>query len=127
MVALGRLCCTWALSSGEWGLLFVGVHALLVAGLILAQSTGSRASVVAAPRLSKLRRMGWAVVAHSLSCPAACGIFPDQGSNPCLRIGRPTLIHCTTREVLNRCFVSSFSSWIAHQFYLLKNRPYEGL
>ena len=21
--------------------------------------------------------------AHGLSCPAACGIFPDQGSNPC--------------------------------------------
>ena len=28
----------------------------------------------------------WAsvVVAHGLSCSAACGIFPDQGSNPCL-------------------------------------------
>ena len=27
----------------------------------------------------------WAsvVVAHGLSCSAACGIFPDQGSNPC--------------------------------------------
>ena len=24
------------------------------------------------------------VVAHRLSCPTACGIFPDQGSNPCL-------------------------------------------
>ena len=23
-------------------------------------------------------------VAHGLSCSAACGIFPDQGSNPCL-------------------------------------------
>ena len=23
------------------------------------------------------------VVAHRLSCSAACGIFPDQGSNPC--------------------------------------------
>ena len=23
------------------------------------------------------------VVAHGLSCSAACGIFPDQGSNPC--------------------------------------------
>jgi len=27
----------------------------------------------------------WAsvAVAQGLSCPAACGIFPDQGSNPC--------------------------------------------
>ena len=24
------------------------------------------------------------VVAHWLSCSMACGIFPDQGSNPCL-------------------------------------------
>ena len=23
------------------------------------------------------------VVAHGLSCSTACGIFPDQGSNPC--------------------------------------------
>ena len=26
---------------------------------------------------------GSIVVAHGLSCSAACGIFPDQGSNPC--------------------------------------------
>ena len=29
------------------------------------------------------RRAGSVVVAHRLSCSAACGIFPDQGSNPC--------------------------------------------
>ena len=29
------------------------------------------------------RRAGSAVVAHGPSCSAACGIFPDQGSNPC--------------------------------------------
>ena len=29
------------------------------------------------------RRAGSVVVAHGLSCSAACGIFPDQGSNPC--------------------------------------------
>ena len=29
------------------------------------------------------RRAGSVVVAHGPSCPAACGIFPDQGSNPC--------------------------------------------
>ena len=28
--------------------------------------------------------MGSVVVAHGLSCSAACGIFLDQGSNPCL-------------------------------------------
>ena len=29
------------------------------------------------------RRAGSAVVAHGPSCSTACGIFPDQGSNPC--------------------------------------------
>ena len=37
---------------------------------LLLQSTGSR-------------RAGSVVVAHEPSCSAACGIFPDQGSNPC--------------------------------------------
>ena len=29
------------------------------------------------------RRAGSVFVAHGPSCSAACGIFPDQGSNPC--------------------------------------------
>ena len=29
------------------------------------------------------RRSGSVVVAHGPSCSTACGIFPDQGSNPC--------------------------------------------
>ena len=37
---------------------------------LLLRSTGSR-------------RAGSVVVAHWPSCSAACGIFPDQGSNPC--------------------------------------------
>ena len=37
---------------------------------LLLRSTGSR-------------RAGSAVVAHGPSCSAACGIFPDQDSNPC--------------------------------------------
>ena len=37
---------------------------------LLLQSTGSR-------------RAGSVVVAHGPSCSAACGILPDQGSNPC--------------------------------------------
>ena len=38
--------------------------------LLLLQSTGST-------------RAGSVVVAHGSSCSVACGIFPDQGSNPC--------------------------------------------
>ena len=37
---------------------------------LLLRSTGSR-------------RAGSVVMAHVPSCAAACGIFPDQGSNPC--------------------------------------------
>ena len=37
---------------------------------LLLQSTGSR-------------HAGSVVVAHGPSCSAACGILPDQGSNPC--------------------------------------------
>ena len=38
---------------------------------LLLRSTGSRCA-------------GSVVVAHGPSCSVACGIFPDQGSNPCL-------------------------------------------
>ena len=31
-----------------------------------------------------LQSTGSAVVAHRINCSAACGIFPDRGSNPCL-------------------------------------------
>ena len=37
---------------------------------LLLQSTGSR-------------RAGSVIVAHGPRCSAACGIFPNQGSNPC--------------------------------------------
>ena len=42
---------------------------------LLLRSTGSRRA--------GSRRAGSVVVAHGLSCSVACGIFPDQGSNPC--------------------------------------------
>ena len=34
-------------------------------------------------RSTSSRRAGSVTVAHRPSCSAACGIFPDQGSNPC--------------------------------------------
>ena len=62
-----------------WGLSLVvaseGHSSSRCAGLslsrpLLLRSTGSR-------------RAGLVIVAHRPSCSAACGIFPDQGSNPC--------------------------------------------
>ena len=32
--------------------------------------------------------MGSVIVAHGPSCPTACGIFLDQGLNPCLLHGQ---------------------------------------
>ena len=37
-------------------------------------------------------------MAHGLSCSTACGIFPDQGSNPCPLHWQAILNHCVTRE-----------------------------
>ena len=57
----------------------------------VAASGGHSSSRCAGPSLSRLlllqstgsRRAGSVVVAHGPSCSAACGILPDQGSNPC--------------------------------------------
>ena len=65
---------------------FVSVRGLSVAGA----SGGHSASRCAGLSLSRplllrstgSRRAGSVVVAHGPSCYAACGIFPDQGSNP---------------------------------------------
>ena len=45
-----------------------------------ARALGMRAPVVVA---RGLQSTGSAVVVHGPSCSAACGLFPDQGSNPC--------------------------------------------
>ena len=62
-------------SCGEWGLLIVVASLFAEQGLQVAW-----ASAVAVLRLSTT---GPVVVAHRLSYPEACGIYPDQGSNPC--------------------------------------------
>ena len=66
---------------------FVSVH-----GLSLVAASGGHSSSWCAglsllwPLLlqsTSSRRAGSVVVAHGPSCSVACGIFPDQGSNPC--------------------------------------------
>ena len=45
------------------------------------------------------------VVAHRLSCPAACGIFPDQGSNLCpLHWQADRISHLLSQCVSGRAF-----------------------
>ena len=66
------LCCTGSV---------VAAHRLSRAASVVAAHGLSRAaSVVAAHGLSRAASV---VAAHRLSCSSACGIFPDQGSNPC--------------------------------------------
>ena len=90
MAELGLCCCTRAFSScGERGLLFVVVRGLLIAvpslverGLQVCslQQLWYADSVAVA---CGLQSAGSVVVVHRLSCSVACGIFPDQGLNPC--------------------------------------------
>ena len=68
---LGLRFCARAFSScGKRGPLFIVLRRPLTIAASLVGSTGSK-------------RAGSVVVAHGPSCSAACGIFPDQGSNPC--------------------------------------------
>ena len=60
--------------------IFVSVRGL---SLVVA-SGGHSSSRCAGPHYRGLsRRAGSVIVAHGPSCSAACGILPDQGSNPC--------------------------------------------
>ena len=73
----------------DWLLCWVFVS---VRGLSLVAASGGHSSSRCAGlsllwplwlRSTGARRAGSVVVAHGPSCSAACGIFPDQGSNPC--------------------------------------------
>ena len=60
----------------------------------------SQTSVVASPRLWST---GSIVVAHKLSFSAACGVFPDHGSNLCLLQWQKDSLPLSTREALSHC------------------------
>ena len=115
---------SWLLRAGFSLVVAIGGYSLLqhmafsLRWLLLLWSTGSRcvgfsscdmwASVVV---VRELQSAGSVVVAHGLSCSAACGIFTDQGSNPCPLHRRQTLNHCATREALGFLF---FCFWPCH-------------
>ena len=90
LAALGLHCCAGFLQlrgaeatlhcdarTSHWMAFLVAAHGLQACGL---QQLWHVGSVVVAHRL---QRAGSVFVAHGLSCSAACGIFPDQGLNPC--------------------------------------------
>ena len=90
LAALSSLLCGLLSSCGNQGLLSSGsARASHCRGCLL-QSMGSR-------------HAGSAVVVHRLSCSAACGIFPDQESNP-HPLHWQILNQWITREVLPPAF-----------------------
>ena len=74
-------------SRGVW-LLIAGASLVVECGLLIAVASlvaehglcSVQASIVLAPGLQST---GSVVVAHGLSCSLACGIFPNQGLDPC--------------------------------------------
>ena len=128
LAALSLCCCMQAVSSwGELGLLAscsTQVSRCVGFSCFRTQALGAWASVVATHGLSScylltpghagfsscgprahhlwlmgLRRVQTSVVVpRGLHCSKACGIFLDQGLNPCPCIRRWILIHCATRK-----------------------------
>ena len=79
LAVLGLRFCARAFSScGKRGPLFIAVRGPLF--IAVRGPFTVAASLVAGHRLQTHRLSS---VAHGPSCSVACGIFPDQGSNPC--------------------------------------------
>ena len=111
----GQLC-----SCNAWASYCIGFSCCGAQGMFRLQQLGHLGSVVVAPGLST----GSVIVAHKLSCSAACGIFPDQGSNPCLlhwQANSLPLSHQGSPEdtFLSRSGVSNFQ---AADWYLLSDQ-----
>ena len=87
MAVLGPCCCMWVFSS-------CGIRGLL-------PRCGAQVSHCGSFFCCRALALGeWASVtrAHGLTCSSVCGIFLDQGLNPC-HLHWQILNHWTTREV----------------------------
>ena len=84
---------------------------------LLLRSTGSR-------------RAGSVVMAHGPSCSAACGIFPDQGSNPCplhWQADSQPLCHQGSPCPSNLISLCELFLWVPHLQFLAKIIKFECL
>ena len=92
LAALGLCCCTGfslVVASGGYSSLqctgfSFGGFSSREAWALGAGASVAAAHVGSAVAVPRLQRTGSVVVVQGLSCSAACGIFPDWGSNPCL-------------------------------------------
>ena len=64
--------------------------------------------------------MGSVVGMHGLSCSSACGIFTDQGLNPCLPHWDWILHHWATREAWLLSLLKHF--WFSSSLFFLKKK-----
>ena len=79
--------CTGAMSLFLLCCVFFALHGLSLVAVSRGYSScgawASSCSGFSCCRAQAQGRVGFTVVAHGLSCPRACGIFPDQGLNLC--------------------------------------------
>ena len=78
------------------------------------------------------RRAGSVIVAHGPSCSAACGIFSDQGSNPCplhWQADSQPLRHQGSPifYFLGQCFPAVVMSWLTQKTIFVLKCGREGL
>ena len=103
---LGLCCCMRAFSS-------CGKQALPSSCGVQASHCGGfsycRAQALGTHRLQWLWHVGSIVIVHRRSCPAAYGIFLEQGSNPA-SWSRQILYRCTTREAHIPLYICATSS-----------------
>ena len=113
---LGPCCCAGFFSScGEWGCSLAAVCRLLTAAASLVASMSSRALRLQKPRLlgsvvadTGLQSTGSIVVAHRLSCPESCEIFPDQESKRNLLHWQANSLPLSHREAFSLTFKGEF-------------------
>ena len=91
MTVLGLCCSTrFCLVAVSRSYSPVVAHRLLIAAASLVEEhrlCNAWSSVVETCGLSSCESLGSVVVVPGFSCSAACGLFPDQGSNPALAGG----------------------------------------
>ena len=75
--------CRLSLVAESGGYSWLRCSAFSLRWLLLLWSMGSRCAGFSSWYTWALERAGSVVLAHGLIYSAACGIFPDQGSNPC--------------------------------------------
>ena len=129
LAALGLRCCAWAFSScGEWGLLFIAVHGLLIAVASLVAEHGLQAcglqqlqhagSVVLAHGLQQLWHMGSVVVACGLqqlwrtgSVVVACGL---QSTGSVVKVhGLSSCVSWALERRLSSCGSQAQQLWLS--------------